>query len=95
MIKHRHTYSCCCRPEVADGIILSCGVKAVEGCVMVNFEVASCSIFPDNREKKLPDAEVGTGAGGINAICSRHEVADDIIDGCSVETFRGYHAANL
>ena len=44
---------------------------------MVNFEVASCSIFRDNGEKIFPDAEVGGGAGGISAICSRPEVADD------------------
>ena len=38
------------------------------GCyVMVNFEVASCSIFQDNHEKKFPDAEVSGGAGGMNA----------------------------
>ena len=55
---------------------------------MVNFEVASCSIFQDNREKKFPDAEVGGGAGDINAICSRLEVANDIISGYNVETFR-------
>ena len=43
-----------------------------------NFEVASCN----------SDAEVSGGAGGINAICSRPEVADDVISGYDVETFR-------
>ena len=62
---------------------------------MVNCEVASCSIFRDNREKIFPDAEVGGGANGINAICTRPEVADAVISGYNVETFRDYHAANL
>ena len=58
MIKHRRDYSIYCRPEVANGIVLRCDV----GCyVMVNFEVASCSIFHDNQEKNL-DAEDSGGA---------------------------------
>ena len=46
---------------------------------MVNFEVAGSSSFRDNRENIFPDAEVDGGAGGINAICSRPEVAYDVI----------------
>ena len=42
----------------------------------------------------FPDAEVGGGAGGPNAICSRPKVAGDVISGYNVETFRDYHAAN-
>ena len=60
-----HAYSICCRPEVAGCIGVGCDVLAVEGYVLVNFEVASYNIFRDN-----PDAEVGSGAVGINAICS-------------------------
>ena len=70
MIKYGHAYLICCRPEVAGGSILGCDVKAVEGYVMIHFDVAGCSIFQDNGEKIFPDAEVGGGAGGINAICS-------------------------
>ena len=55
--------------------------------------IASHSIFRDNRE--FLDAEAGGGAGGINVICSRPEVADDVISGCNVENFRGCYAANL
>ena len=63
--------------------------------VMVNFEVASCGIFRDNLENIFPDAGIGGGAGGINAICSRlPEVADNIISGNNVDTFRDCHAAN-
>ena len=35
-------------------------------------------------EKIFPDAQVGGGAGGINAICSRPEIADDVISGYDV-----------
>ena len=93
-IEHRRYHSICCRPEVAGGVVLSCDVKAV--CYVVeNFEVASCSNFRGNREKKFPDAEAGGGADYINAICSRPEVVDDVISACNVETFLGYQAANL
>ena len=55
---------------------------------MLNFEVPICGIR-DNREKKIfPDAEVGGGVGGINAICIRPEVADEVIYGSNVEIFR-------
>ena len=64
MYKHRRDHSICCRPEVAGGIVLGCDVKAVEGHVVANFEVASCSIFGDY-------AEFVGGARGINAISSR------------------------
>ena len=57
---------------------------------MINFEVASYSNFRNNR-----DAEVGSSAGGTNAICSRPETANDVISGYNVETFPDYHAANL
>ena len=57
--------------------------------------IATCSIFQDYREKIFPDAEVVGGAGCINAICSRPGVADYVISGYNVETFRKYHAATL
>ena len=41
----------CCRPEVTGGSVFGCDVKAAEGYVMVNSEVASYSIFRGNREK--------------------------------------------
>ena len=62
---------------------------------MVNFEVARCSIFRDNLENIFPGADDSGGAGGINAICNRPAVADDVVSGCNVETFRDYHATNL
>ena len=61
---------------------------------MVNSEVATCSNFRDNREK-IPDAKVGGGAGGINAIRSRPEVADNVIFGYNVHIYLNNQAANL
>ena len=53
-------------------------------------------VFSDIIKKKIfSDAEVGGRAGGIKANCSRPEVADDVISGYNVETFRDYHSANL
>ena len=40
------------------------------------------------ENKKILDAEVGGGAGGIDAIYSRPEVTDDLISGDNVDTFR-------
>ena len=45
MIQHGHAYSICCRSEVAGYIILGCNIKAAQGYVAVNFEVASCTSF--------------------------------------------------
>ena len=47
------------------------------------------------EEKIISDAEVADGAGGINAICIRPEVADDVISDYDVETFLDYHIAKL
>ena len=73
--------------------MLGCDTKVVY--VMVTYEVASCSNFRDNREKISPNAEVSGGVGGINVICSRPRVADDVISSYNVDTFRDYQAANL
>ena len=62
---------------------------------MVNFEIACCSIFRDNREKIFPAAEICGGAGAINAICGRAEISDDVISGYHEETFQDGHAAKL
>ena len=50
------------------------------------------AVFRDNR---FPDAAVGGGPGCISAICTRPQVADDVISGYNVETFLDYHAVNL
>ena len=39
--------------------------------------------------------EVSDGCGGMNAICSRPELADDVISGTDVNTFRHYAYVNL
>ena len=69
--------------------------KYYRGYVAINFGVTSPSSFQDNREHTFPDAEVGGGAGDINAICSKQELSDDVISGYSVETFRDYRAAKF
>ena len=62
-------------------VISGLNVETIVGYVAVNSEVASSSSFRDDRDKIIPDAEVGGGAGGINAICCEPEVADDVISG--------------
>ena len=55
---------------------------------MVNCEsVGSSSVlyFP---KRSFCDGEVGDGSGGMIAICSQSEAADDVISGEDVETFR-------
>ena len=39
--------------------------------------------------------EVGDGSGDMNVICSRPEVADDVISGADVDIFRSYACVNL
>ena len=54
--------------------------------MLVNFEVASSSILGENCEKNRY-GEGGCGGGKVNAICSRQEVADDVISGPDVRSF--------
>ena len=48
-------------------------------------------IIEKSRKKMISwDAEVSGGAGAINAICSRLEVADDVISGYNVYSFSSF-----
>ena len=47
----------------------------------LNFEVASSISFQGFPKRSLCNGEIGDSSGGANAICSRPEVADDIISG--------------
>ena len=38
-------------------------------------------------ESPFQKLEVGDGGGGMNAICSRSEEADDVISGGNVDTY--------
>ena len=49
-----------------------------------NFGEASFSTFRDFPERSFCDGEVSDGSGSINAICSRPEVADDVVSGTDV-----------
>ena len=57
---------------------------------MVNFEVASCSIFQENRYNYFLALKLAVAPVSLTLF-----VADDVISGYNVETFRDYHAANL
>ena len=63
--------------------------------VTVDFEVAIALAISEIIKEKILDAEAGGGAGGINAICGRPEVTDDVFSSYYVQTFRDYHAVNL
>ena len=63
-------------------------VKTIECYIAVNFEVASSSGFRDFPKRLFCDGEVGDGGCGINAICSRPELAGDVISGEDADTFQ-------
>ena len=88
MIKNQRDYSICCRPGSSWWHHSRLWCKG--WYVMVNLEVASCSIFQDNRDQIFPDAEVISGADGSKATCIRPEAAEDVISGYNVETFWDY-----
>ena len=74
MTQNEHVY---CRPEVDDEVISGRNVKNVEGYIVVNFEALAVSeIFP---KRLFCDGEVGVDSCNVNAICSRSEVADEVI----------------
>ena len=89
MTQNSHVCAICCRPEGDCDVISGGDVKTIVRYVVVNFVVASSNSFRENREKIFPGAEVDGGTGGINAICNRPGVADDVISGYNVETFSG------
>ena len=62
---------------------------------MVYFEVASSSSFRDFPKRLFCDGEVGDGSDGMNTICSRPQVAGDVISGEEAETFQEYVCINL
>ena len=92
MTQNERLYEICCRPEVDDDVISGRNVKTIEGYIVVNFEVASFSSFRDFSKRFYCD---GDSSGGVNAICSRPKVADDVISGEDAETFQEYVCVNL
>ena len=86
--KNEHVCAICCRLEVDDDVISSENIKTTQGYAVVNFECGSFSTFRDFPKRSFCDAEVGDGSGGMNAICIRWEVADHVISGNDVDTFR-------
>ena len=63
--------------------------------MVVNFEDANFSTFRDFPKRSVCHAEVGYGSGGMNAICNRPEVADDVTSSTDVYTFRCNAFVNL
>ena len=55
---------------------------------MVNFEVASSSIFRDFPKRLFCDDEVDNDSSGMDAICSLPEEGGDVISGEDIETSR-------
>ena len=67
----------------------------MKGYIVVNFEVASFSSFQDFPKRLFCDGEVGDGSSGMNAICSRPEIAGDVIFCEDAETFHEYVCINV
>ena len=95
MTQNQHIYTICCRPAVDDDAISGWNFKTPEGCLVVNLEVASSSSFWDFLKRLFCDGDVGDGGSGVNAICSRPEVADDVISGEDAENFKEYVFCSL
>ena len=62
--------------EVGGDVISSRNVKTTESYGALNCEGCSSSSFQD-----FPNSSFCDGSGGVNAICSRPEVVDDVISG--------------
>ena len=60
---------------------------------MVNFEIEKS--FRDIPKRSFCNSEIVDGSGGMNAICSRLKVADGVISGRDVDTFRFDAYVNL
>ena len=54
----------------------------------VNFKGARFSTFREFPKRSFCDGETGDGSGGMNAICSRPQVDDEVISSRDVDTFR-------
>ena len=80
--------------EVAWDVISGRNTRAMWLCGG-KFWRCTSSTFRDFPKRKLCHGEVGDGSGGMNAICIRSEVADDVISGIDVDTFRCYACVNL
>ena len=66
-------------------------LKVIDGNIVGgNVEVASSSSFRDFPKRLFRGCEVGDGSGGVNTICRRPEVDDDVISVEDAETFQEY-----
>ena len=81
MAKNGHVHAICCRSEDAGDVISSRNLKSIDGYMSLNFEVSSSNSFRDFSKRSSCDGKVDGGSGGVNAICIRPEVGDDVIFG--------------
>ena len=95
MTKNEHVYATCCQSEVGDDVISAWNVRTIQSYLVVDFVVASSSSFRDSKNEGFCDDKVGDGSGGVNAICRRPEVPDDVICGEDAATFREYGSINV
>ena len=66
MTQNGHVYAICCQPAVDDDVISGRNVKAIEGYIVVNFEVASSSSFQDFPKWLFCVGEVGDGSDSVS-----------------------------
>ena len=90
-----HVYAICCWQELDDDVIFGWDARTIEGYIVENFEVASSSSLRDFLKQLFCDDKVWDGSGGVNAICSQPEIADDDISGEDAETFQENVHINL
>ena len=90
-----HACAICFRTQFHCDVLSGQNIRTTPGYVALHFEDASCSILRDFPKRSLCHGEVDDGKGGMNAICSRMEVADDVIAGTVVDTFQCYACVKL
>ena len=93
MKQNEHVYAICYRREVGDYTIFGPNVKLSRATfwqILKLLALAVSDIFRNNG-----DGEVGDGRSDVNAICSRPEVAGDVISCEDKENFQVYDSINL
>ena len=87
MTKTEHVYAICYRLEVDDNVISGSNIRTVQSYLVLHFKGAVFSTFRDVPKRSFCDSEIGDGSSGMNVICNRPEVADDVISGKVVDNF--------
>ena len=69
--------------------------KTIHGDVVEDFEGAGFSTVWGFSKRSFCDGEVGKGSSGMNAICGRPEVVEDVISGEDADSFQCYACVRL